>query len=162
MQALRPNPLIPLLVLAMSGCISPHTIRVAGHHQPSAVHQDHSSHQRTASYVIRGHQLEEKSGNDGERAMLILKDEHPSPVAHLHFWSGKAFDPKEKHWNRQVDLERCPVCHPQYDLHFSIQNLEPILQHLRQSNATVRLTCREDDWVIESPGSRLAPVRQTR
>lgn len=68
-----------LLALALSGCSSPQETRS-------------TDQVRAASYVIRDHRLEEKNGNDGERAMLILKDEHPSPVAHLHFWSDKAID----------------------------------------------------------------------
>ena len=115
---------------------------------------------RSLSYDIRGHKLVNKSAADGERAMIILSDEHPSPLAHLHFWSESSYDPKEKHWNRQADEARCPACHPQYDLHFSTHSLEPIMAHLQQK--TIRLTCRDDDWTIESPGSGLAPVHQTK
>lgn len=104
---------------------------------------------RHASYAIRSFQLEQpQPAEPGHRAKLILSDEHPSPVAWLFFWDERTFDP-EKHWNREADLERCPKCHPQYELHFPSKALPAMMEKLRRAGGKAKLTFRSDRWDIE-------------
>lgn len=104
---------------------------------------------RQATYAIRSFHLEQpQPAEPGHRAKLILLDEHPSPVAWLFFWDERTFDP-EKHWNREADLERCPKCHPQYELHFPIKDLPAMMEKLRRLGGKAKLTFRSDRWDIE-------------
>lgn len=143
--------------LASSGCGAAGEKPPRGEELPSALLAQSHSGGRTASYVIRRHRLEQNHLESGLRAKLVLSDENSAPLAHVLFWDDGRLDP-EKHWNREPDLERCPKCHPQYDLHFPSRALEPVLRHLRSVTGTVRLTHCNDDWAIETPGSALAPV----
>lgn len=116
---------------------------------PAPAPQPPAGAARHASYAIRSFQLEQpQPAESGHRAKLILSDEHPCPVAWLFFWDERTFDP-EKHWNREADTERCPKCHPQYELHFPIKALPAMMEKLRRAGTKARLTFQDERWSIE-------------
>ena len=106
--------------------------------------------ERSASYALARYQLVEPPAptKGAYRAQITLFDAHPAPLAWLTFWEEADFNP-EQHWNREADLERCPKCYPQYELHFRVKELPEMLEKLKRLGGNAKLTFRSDRWSIE-------------
>ncbi|MFZ4763519.1 MAG: hypothetical protein ACOYMN_01095 [Roseimicrobium sp.] len=105
---------------------------------------------RRASYRLVSYEVVEtpKPSKGSYQARIVLSDGHPSPVAWLSFWDEADFNPEE-HWNREADLERCPKCHPQYELHFQMKELPAILKTLQRLGGKAKLSYQNDHWKID-------------